>query len=94
MVRDSDGNDVPDAVFMTSHQHWEEQSTDVNVASHLLLDVVGRHVDAAIVVSNDSDLRLPIRQSRLLVPVGTVNPTSRPVAGDLKGEPNDGVGGH
>ena len=51
-------------------------------------------MDAAIVVSNDSDLRLPIRQNRLLVPVGTVNPTSRPVAGDLKGEPNDGVGGH
>ena len=48
MVRDSEGNDVPDAVFMASHQHWEEKSTDVNVASHLLLDVVGGQVDAAI----------------------------------------------
>ena len=44
MVRDSEGNDVPDAVFMASHQHWEEKSTDVNVASHLLLDVVGGHI--------------------------------------------------
>ena len=61
MVRDSEGNDVPDAVFMASHQHWEEKSTDVNVASHLLLDVVGGQVDAAIIISNDSDLRLPIR---------------------------------
>lgn len=94
MVRNSDGDDVPDAVFMASHQHWEEKSTDVNVASRLLLDVVGGHVDAAIVVSNDSDLRLPMRQSRLLVSVGTVNPTHRPVAGDLKGKPGDGVGGH
>ena len=33
MVRDALGNDVPDAVFMASHQHWEEKSTDVNVAS-------------------------------------------------------------
>ena len=94
MVRDSAGNDVPDAVFMASHQHWEEKSTDVNVASRLLLDVVGQQVDAAIVISNDSDLRLPIRESRLRVPVGTVNPSSGQLAGDLRGKPYDGAGGH
>ena len=94
MVRDSAGNDVPNAVFMASHQHWEEKSTDVNVASRLLLDVVGKQVDAAIVISNDSDLRLPIRESRLRVPVGTVNPSSGQLAGDLRGKPYDGAGGH
>ena len=94
MVRDSAGNDVPDAVFMASHQHWEEKSTDVNVASHLLLDVAGQQVEAAIVISNDSDLRLPIRESRLRVPVGTVNPSSGQLAGDLRGKPYDGAGGH
>ena len=31
--------------------------TDVNVASRLLLDVLGKQVDAAIVISNDSFLR-------------------------------------
>ena len=94
MVRDAAGNDVPDAVFMASHQHWEEKSTDVNVASHLLLDVVGQRVEAAIVISNDSDLRLPIRESRLRVPVGTVNPSSGQLAGDLRGKSYDGAGGH
>ena len=94
MVRDSAGNDVPDAVFMASHQHWEEKSTDVNVASHLLLDVVGGQVDAAIIISNDSDLRLPIRESRLRVPVGMVNPSSSQLAGDLRGEASHGAGGH
>ena len=94
MVRDSEGNDVPDAVFMASHQHWEEKSTDVNVASHLLLDVVGGQVDAAIIISNDSDLRLPIRESRLRVPVGMVNPSSSQLAGDLRGEDSHGAGGH
>ena len=94
MVRDALGNDVPDALFMASHQHWEEKSTDVNVASGLLLDVVGQQVDAAIVISNDSDLRLPIQESRLRVPVGTVNPGGGQLAGDLRGKPRDGVGGH
>ena len=94
MVRDSEGNDVPDAVFMASHQHWEEKSTDANVASHLLLDVVGGQVDAAIIISNDSDLRLPIRESRLRVSVGMVNPSSSQSAGDLRGEASHGAGGH
>ncbi len=94
MVRDAQGHDIPDAVFMASHQHWEEKSTDVNVASRLLLDVVGQQVDAAIVISNDSDLRLPIQESRLRVPVGTVNPSGGHLAGDLRGKRNDGVGGH
>ncbi len=94
MVKDSAGNNVPEAVFMASHQHWEEKSTDVNVASRLLLDVVGQQVEAAIVISNDSDLRLPIRESRLRVPVGTVNPSIGQMAGDLRGKPGEGVGGH
>ena len=94
MVRDAEGNDVPDAVFMASHQHWEEKSTDVNVASHLLLDVIGGHVDAAVVISNDSDLRLPVRESRFRVSVGVVNPTSGRLAGGLRGEPAHGAGGH
>ena len=94
MVQDSSGADVPDAVFMTSHVRSEEKGTDVNLASQLLVDVLTQRVDAAIVITNDSDLSFPIRESRLRVPVGTVNPSNRWLAGDLAGQPSDGVGGH
>lgn len=72
----------------------EEKGSDVNVASHLLIDIHSDAIDAAILISNDSDLRLPAQHARTRVPTGTVNPRGRPTAGDLKGEPEDGVGGH
>ncbi len=93
-VRDSSGGDVPDATFIVSRHRFEEKGTDVNVASRLLLDVLGEQVDAAIVVSNDSDLRLPIRESRRRVPVGLVNPGQSRLAGDLTGRADEGVGLH
>ncbi|MFV0523055.1 MAG: NYN domain-containing protein [Acidimicrobiales bacterium] len=93
MVKDSAGGDVPDARFLVSYQHWEEKGSDVNVASHLLVDVLDGVVDGAIVVSNDSDLRYPVQEARRRVPVGTVNPGQGYLAGDLRGRPTDGVGG-
>ena len=72
----------------------EEKGSDVNVAAHLLTDVLQSRVDAAIVVSNDSDLALPIRIAREHVPVGVLNPGTNPTAGALKGKPTDGVGRH
>ncbi len=65
---------------------FEEKGSDVNVASHLLADVFSGTIDAAIVVSNDSDLAVPLRMARDRVPVGTVNPTSRYLAKALAGE--------
>ncbi|MGL5827207.1 MAG: hypothetical protein ACRCYU_20685 [Nocardioides sp.] len=94
MVKDSTVGDVPDAMFMASVARREEKGSDVNVAAHLLLDVLQGVVDAAVVISNDSDLVFPIQQARRRVPVGTVNPTRSMLAGDLKGDPNDGAGGH
>ncbi|MFB4349679.1 NYN domain-containing protein [Microbacterium sp. CR_7] len=94
MVRDARGADAPDATFMASVARREEKGSDVNVASHLLLDVLERRVDAAIVISNDSDLEFPIKQARARVPVGTVNPTVSYLAGALAGSNTDGVGGH
>lgn len=93
-VKDGTVGDVPNAMFMASVARREEKGSDVNVAAHLLLDVIQGNVDAAIVISNDSDLAFPLREARLRVPVGTVNPTRNPLAGDLKGDPSDGVGGH
>jgi hypothetical protein len=79
---------------MVSYLHNEEKGSDVNVATHLLLDILQQEVDAVVVVSNDSDLKLPVKEARQRVPVGVVNPGPSQFAGDLKGKPSDGVGGH
>jgi uncharacterized LabA/DUF88 family protein len=94
MVQDDSAKPVPGARFMVSVAHREEKGSDVNVAAHLLTDTLTSQIDAAMVISNDSDLRLPIQQARLRIPVGTVNPTRSFQAGDLKGRPTDGVGNH
>ncbi len=93
-VRDSNGSDVPSATFMVSIARREEKGSDVNVASHLLIDVLEGRVDGAIVISNDSDLAYPVQYARSKVPVGLVNPTPGYPAGQLNGDPSDGVGGH
>ena len=80
--------------FMASILHQEEKGTDVNVASHLLIDILLGRVDGVVVVSNDSDLRLPVQFARQQVPVGHVNPRSTLFAGDLAGLPSEGVGNH
>ncbi|MCJ1703186.1 MULTISPECIES: NYN domain-containing protein [unclassified Rathayibacter] len=46
MIRDRDGADAPGATFMASIARREEKGSDVNVASHLLIDVLERSVDA------------------------------------------------
>lgn len=93
-IQDRNQVDVPDAVFMVSHARREEKGSDVNVASHLLLGTLDQGIDAAIVISNDSDLRLPLQIARSRIPLGTVNPSGSYLAGDLRGTPADGVGGH
>ncbi len=54
----------------------EEKGSDVNLASHLLLDAFRDDCDVAVVISNDSDLRVPIRiaEQQLGITVGIVNP--------------------
>ncbi len=66
MVQDANGNPVPDA-FMISYANREEKGSDVNVAAHLLVDVLTGVVDAAVVVSNDSDLEFPVSYARTRV---------------------------
>jgi hypothetical protein len=94
MIRDGQGNPVPDAQFMVSFAHREEKGSDVNVASRLLVDVLTSRVDAALVISNDSDLKFPISFARSKVPIGLVNPSKNPQAGGLRGRPDEGVGSH
>jgi hypothetical protein len=85
---------MPAARFLVSFLYREEKGSDVNVATHLLLDVLRGAVDAAVVISNDSDLELPLRCVREQVPVGLINPGVKPLAGKLRGDESDGVGGH
>jgi len=84
----------PTGHLLVSHQKQEEKGTDVNVASHLLIDVLEGAVNAAVVVTNDSDLEFAIMHARTKVPVGVINPRGNHTAGKLRGEPNEGVGRH
>jgi hypothetical protein len=94
MIQDGRGAAVGGAVFMVSYANREEKGSDVNVAAHLLLDVLGGAIDGALVISNDSDLRFPVEQARLHVPVGVVNPSRNYLAGDLRGIAAAGAGRH
>ncbi len=81
-------------IILARIRRREEKGSDVNVATHLMHDVLRGHVDAAIVVSNDSDLELPLKFARDVVPVGTINPSSNYLAGALRGSPTQGPGRH
>lgn len=54
----------------------EEKGSDVNLATHLLVDGFDNAYDLAVIVSNDSDLLLPIRvvSEQLGKQVGLLNP--------------------
>jgi hypothetical protein len=54
----------------------EEKGSDVNLASYLLLDASRRDCAVAVLITNDSDLKVPIElaQSEFGLKVGVVNP--------------------
>lgn len=56
--------------------HTEEKGSDVNLATYLLWDAFQGDFEAAAVLSNDSDLKEPIRliEAELTLQVGVVNP--------------------
>jgi hypothetical protein len=58
----------------------EEKGSDVNIATHLLIDGFKNEYELAVVVSNDSDLFLPIQfvVDELHKPVGLLNPQKNP----------------
>ena len=67
---------LPDGSTTVRVFKTEEKGTDVNIASHLLMDAFNQECDTAIVISNDSDLAQAIRfvKTPLGIPVGIVNP--------------------
>jgi hypothetical protein len=54
----------------------EEKGSDVNLASHLLMDGFGRKYEVAVLITNDSDLAEPVRMVRqeLGLGIGILNP--------------------
>jgi hypothetical protein len=58
----------------------EEKGSDVNLATHLLMDGFRNDYEMAVLVTNDSDLLEPIKVVRydLNLPVGLLNPHKRP----------------
>lgn len=72
-------------VSPTASQHnahvvkMEEKGSDVNLASLLLADAFREDFEVAVVLSNDSDLVLPIKivATELHLPVGILNPHKR-----------------
>ncbi|MDR2380953.1 MAG: hypothetical protein LBE08_07245 [Bifidobacteriaceae bacterium] len=64
------------------------------LATNLLLDALSGSVEAALVISNDSDLALPVAKARSAIPVGVINPTTGQTAGALKLAAGQPVGLH
>ncbi len=66
--------------------HPEEKGSDVKLATHLLNDAWNNRYDAAIVITNDTDLvepmKLVLRERKKQVIV--VNPTKNKVAGSIR----------
>jgi len=58
----------------------EEKGSDVNLATHLLVDAYNDDYEIAVIVSNDSDLLAPIQvvTRQLGKPVGILNPQKNP----------------
>ena len=64
----------------------EEKGSDVNLATHLMMDAFDNLFDVAVVVSNDSDLAEPMRliKQRFGKTVGILRHRSTRVSGKLK----------
>ncbi len=64
-----------------SVQVWrlEEKRTDVDLATHLLVDCFSGDFDEAVVISNDSDLTLPIEmvRNKFKKRIGVINPQAK-----------------
>ena len=68
-----EGKNTPEVVPVI---RFEEKRTDVNLATHLLVDCFDDDFDEAVIISNDSDLTLPIEVAinKFGKPVGMINP--------------------
>jgi hypothetical protein len=71
---------LPDGTRSVKVYITQEKGSDVNLATHLLVDGFQNKYDFAVVVSDDSDLLEPVRvvSQELHKPVGIINPQKHP----------------
>ena len=70
---------IPGAPHIVTISTHEEKGSDVTLATYQLADGYDKEYEQAIVVSNDSDLALPIKMAReKFGRVGVVNPNRNP----------------
>ena len=61
---------------LTVISKWEEKESDVNIATHIVADAFKDEFDCAVLVSNDTDLKTPLRyiKENLKKSVGIISP--------------------
>jgi hypothetical protein len=77
---------VPGAPKIVEVIKTEEKRTDVNIATYLLSDAFDRDCEAAVMITNDSDLAEPVHllRQKFKMPIGILNPYQRaPCSRDL-----------
>lgn len=80
MVKASDEGKPLDKIQKIQVIKTEEKGSDVNIASHLLVDGFQNKYEVAAVITNDSDLKLPIGMVKnvLKKTVGIICPHEKP----------------
>jgi len=61
---------------------FEEKQTDVNIALHMYRDALNESISQQVLVSNDSDLELPlklIKEDKPNIIIGLVTPRKKPI---------------
>ena len=55
---------------------WEEKESDVNIAGHIISDAYENRYDCAVLMSNDTDLKMPLKlvKKNLKKQVGIISP--------------------
>lgn len=55
---------------------WEEKESDVNIASHIIVDAYEDEYDCVVLMSNDTDLKTPLKyvKKKLKKQVGIISP--------------------
>lgn len=63
----------------------EEKGSDVNLATHLLLDAMHEDMEAALVITDDTDQIEPLKRlkSDLGIKVGVASPRQRPILSNI-----------
>lgn len=80
---------APDEEPIRRFKDWEEKGSDVNLASRLLVDGFTGEYEAAAVVSNDGDLKMPVEIVREVLqrPVTVINPRNSRRSAALSPDP-------